>query len=1483
MKARIALMLLILLLALQAYVKATPPMDYEGLANSIDVNKLKEYIEKLSSFGSRVTGYSGCNDAANFIVSRLKEINVSYRIIEYEVTVPLDRSSYIEVIEPVSLRLNAYALWPNYVQTCKTPPTGIEGRLVYVGDGDLEDLDDKDIYGSIALIEFNSGKNWINLLRFGARGVIFIEPDETSYPEAIAKISSAPVYFPRLYVDRETGALLKQLAENHSVIRIHVNMDYEIVKSSIIVAEIEGERKDEIVAVIAHYDTWSVVPAIAPGADEATSPSLLLLLAEYFSKNRPLRTLWLVFVSGHWQALAGAREFMEKAIFGSEDIISGERKLLVVVGLDLSSDNNRLLLTYRGYFYDYGSVQVLSKYQKYVIPNVFDKYLKDASAQLGVDLGSIVENGLVVEGWWDDISGPFMLDIEPVTMAHGMGLALRTCGSLRHRWGTPKSDIKYVNLENIRIQALASSAIIYGFVNDPEFSVDWSMVKPSRIFYSPAGELAGFITAYGKVLEFNYTKNWYDRVPYALAVVTRSPSSTYPFMHIIVKCNETGGFVVHGLGVGSAIGGTVLWGAGGVQILQKEGIGYYTEAYLLDGNTGLIVKAPDLGQYGSKSILFWSLVDSHPYQLTTVVFSCASATIIDLYDISRISEPVLLDSRFLNTPWVNMVPTIMIYDVSTLSEFIRYGFVYVPSEGIATIFTPPGSRFALILKVGPEKRTSVVLINSSQLHPDGYGYKVQRGAEIILSAINASNDIATIISTRYSNLKKNMIENIALEENIKAMEEYHSLCLASLKERKYSKAYAYALASWSLGMVYYSEVMRLVNEPAIISVFFFFLLIPSVFFIERITLQFEGLKRLFTILIIASLILVIFYFLHPSLRLVANIPIAYLGLSTLLFFGIVGIVLTKSAIEMGSMIRRKILKHHVVERERTSIIIHSVHVAMGNIRRRKFLSILLFLTIIIIVLSMVSLTSIESFVTLKRTELPVEARYNGIYMRKGMKTTKDFLSYSIIEYLRSMVGDRGAVAPRLWYYPQSVFGDQVFAYLEAKDKKTVIYAALGLSPGEFKYNELFRSSIVEGRGFDEYDYYACILADKVSEKLNVSVGDWVWWQGMKLKVVGIVASDVINSYLDLDQESIMPFNPNLMVATLKKSVPGGSDSYVPLSASEVLILPHNLVKRLGGHVSSISIYLKEEGEDIARTIAMSLDLEVYYSYNGKVSLFSRLPAYEFRGLAFILIPLLIGSGTILNSMLNVLKMREREMSIYSALGLPPSGVIFLFLGELLVFAFISTLVGYTLGLLFNHILKAFNVLPETFIVNYTSMAVLFSMIFAMAATLIPSIYPIYKAARLVTPSLARKWELPTKPRGDEWEIPLPFVFTNILEAGGALLFLYEYAELHKRETVEKFIIREVKFDPEVPSVDIVLSLAPYEAKIITKATITVIRRGDRHFLDIMLRRLSGVYDTWVLSSRNFIDAIRKQLLVWRSLKPEMRREYIDKFSSKRFK
>ena len=157
--------------------------DYSADPSAAANVRVRQNVEYLSSLGSRVVGYPGCELAADFIETQLRTIGLEeVRIEQFHVAMPLDRGARL-TLASTGERFDLQSLWPNEVRTPTLPPEGYESVLAYGGDGLLAQLPAA-LEGRVLLMEFNSGRRWLDAAALGVRAIIFMEPVETSLTQA---------------------------------------------------------------------------------------------------------------------------------------------------------------------------------------------------------------------------------------------------------------------------------------------------------------------------------------------------------------------------------------------------------------------------------------------------------------------------------------------------------------------------------------------------------------------------------------------------------------------------------------------------------------------------------------------------------------------------------------------------------------------------------------------------------------------------------------------------------------------------------------------------------------------------------------------------------------------------------------------------------------------------------------------------------------------------------------------------------------------------------------------------------------------------------------------------------------------------------------------------------------------------------------------------------------------------------------------------
>jgi len=288
-------------------------------AAATDQEAFKETIHRLSSLADRSTGTGGNRAATAYIKERFEQIGFeTIGTQKFAVPVVLDEKSTLGIAgrdDSIPIRtLRGNAVTPQTV-----PPPGIKAPLVYVGKGDLKDLNGKAIEGSIILMELESGKNWLHVADLGARALIYVDRGKSSRVLFEDKFELSPIQFPRFWIsidhleDFFPGFEARPGGRVAEYVSLTSKTSWKNIISENVYAIVPGtdpKLKEQSVMVEAFYDSTVWVSGLSPGADEACSVATLLYLARYLKDNPPQRTVLLIATNGHAQTLAGMRELM---------------------------------------------------------------------------------------------------------------------------------------------------------------------------------------------------------------------------------------------------------------------------------------------------------------------------------------------------------------------------------------------------------------------------------------------------------------------------------------------------------------------------------------------------------------------------------------------------------------------------------------------------------------------------------------------------------------------------------------------------------------------------------------------------------------------------------------------------------------------------------------------------------------------------------------------------------------------------------------------------------------------------------------------------------------------------------------------------------------------------------------------------------------------------------------------------------------------
>ena len=474
--------------------------------------------------------------------------------------------------------------------------------------------------------------------------------------------------------------------------------------------------------------------------------------------------------------------------------------------------------------------------------------------------------------------------------------------------------------------------------------------------------------------------------------------------------------------------------------------------------------------------------------------------------------------------------------------------------------------------------------------------------------------------------------------------------------------------------------------------------------------------------------------------------------------------------------------------------------------------------------------------------------------------------------------DKFVILPRVVYYPQTIFRYGVYQGISSQTQTSYIRAILGVSTAE----SVFQQNLTSGRFFSEDDFQTCILSSAQAEALNVKVGDKISTGSYELVVIGIFNESALSQLREPNGLQFGVPDPSYNSYIAKDMAqPLDPGATIPLLSWElVLVVPQRFALSLGGFVQSIvavpvsSEVSSSEIQEIASNLALTLDLNISFVINGLILSASRLPLYVTFGFESLMVLVVIAALNIAVTILSSIRERNREIQVFAVTGLTPLGSMSMFILESEIYAIVGGFLGYFAGFGLNTAFRNFGLLPSEIPFNHISSTTMLTIVIILVVSFVTSLWPSFSASKSVTPSLLRKWEFTTEPGQDDWEIPIPSRASSREEAISILRFLKEFFD-GAGNVGHMFMITETKnVMVEDATLKLVIRQAPYELLILSDVEIRFVADTEGYSTQVYLKRTSGDRKAWIVSSYYFVDSLRKQLLLWRSLDVADRRRFL---------
>jgi hypothetical protein len=965
----------------------------------IDEAALRRHIEALASFGSRVPGYAGNGAAAAYLRGEFETLG--YTDIQedtFEVTVPVDEGSSLEILDAGS-QFTLHALWPNLVRTSQLPPEGVTGVAIDGKQGHWADFNGHSIKDNIVFLEFNTDARWVNAAMLGARAVIFVEPNTTTLRQAENKLANVPLNVPRFWMKAEAYAAFAEAGFGQPV-RIRCRMPWRRVTTTNLRVRLEGTDpalKEYLVCIQAYYDSMSVVPSLAPGAEMACGVATQLELARTIKENPPPGGVLFLAVSGHHLQHAGMHDFMnrhsrKRGKYRKQ--IARPINADLMLCLDLTSQNQTVGMVLMDKMNQGAIFRYESMYQRAMLRHAYR--FRDYAEALGPMVGRAPEDiflNLVLpesgSTWVSYVTEMIALDGTIALAGATPAVSLVTTRDPREAFDTPLDRPAGVNLANLAGQARFLAAAVHQGLRDE------TVLKP------PAMNEDKLTRFTGRVVAFDPTQSFIPDQPVPGGIGLLAPSFGWdhpgPPTRLgmrtarLALADEDGYFTIPGVH------------EGGVSVV----------GYGIDPKSGDIVYALDHGLEGIQQFPAKFRFDQPEKERTAVVFPCRAT---DLYDI--------VDPRYLIP-----MSKLLFYDAGNVEPF-AFGFAInrrapalrtSEAAPYATVFSKPG----VPLKIGVSADIlgqRMLFLNApspdTQEQAEGQGYPVGETRLIENAPFQVLRDMHHLDTFRMRQLRKYGIENRRLERLHAEAQDAFVEASAALKEKQWDRFIKFSRRGLGIESRAYPDVTATANDVVKGIVFYMALMVPFAFFCERLFFSFSRLKNriaAFSGIFLATYM--VLRFVHPAFQIVATSEIILLALIILVLSGIVVFISSRQFEAQMRSRKRQAGRVHEADVSRASATGTAFSLGVSNMRRRKVRTLLTCTAIVLLMFTVLSFTSVTSYLRARQLPRPNTPSYDGALIRDRTWRPMPFLA---LDHIQSEFADTAVISRRSWVTPRQV-------------------------------------------------------------------------------------------------------------------------------------------------------------------------------------------------------------------------------------------------------------------------------------------------------------------------------------------------------------------------------------------------------------------------------------------------------------------------------
>lgn len=790
------------------------------------------------------------------------------------------------------------------------------------------------------------------------------------------------------------------------------------------------------------------------------------------------------------------------------------------------------------------------------------------------------------------------------------------------------------------------------------------------------------------------------------------------------------------------------------------------------------------------------------------------------------------------------------------------------------------------------------ILGSTPEDPIGKGISIQPEdlKNLNVSRIAIDNTI-TLNMGRIDKLHSRNIFNDVIELYHDKAEQHQADAKKVLNEGKINLARAHEVFGQTLAVQAYRPLRDMINDLVQSVLILLILTIPFAFALERLIIGSTNIyKQMAWVLIFFIMTFLLLYFTHPAFALSQAPMIIFIAFFIIVMSVIViYIVMNRFKAELAALQGMDTASHRV--NTQNSMLLAAIIIGVSSMRNRPVKTFLTILTVILLTFTIISFASFESTDS-------VTANYMGD--GSGEPRIESFLPQHvdllmpICQATKDLYEDNYHVFYRSASYNSPFYNCSTYPVqtnvlynpnATGEEKTKLLEAVVGFELAERQQSARLARLMpepAEGAIPEANKKYPGIyLSSVTAEQMNLKVGDCLYLRNIIVCLHGTFIPSELESFTYLDGGLTVPPNfQKTAEAEEKGQFAIFNNAYVDASnfiwsdPNLSVLTDYETANKINGFVNAVVLYPREgKNPDIKKdaTDIAEVTFGIVYSNTSEgVNRHFKAPKLSVSGLSDLIVPLLLGALIILSSLLGSIADREREIFTFSALGLSPKDVSMLFFAESGVYAVIGGLGGYLLSQVTNAVLTfcAKRGMLEAPQMNFSSMTTVYTILIVMGIVLLSTVYPAIKAGRAASPDVARKWKMPP-PEGDNLSFQFPFTVSRV-DFGGILVFISEHFGNHTDSSLGSFAASNIQIshgkteytDGYILSVD--LTLAPFDLGVAEELKMYS-APSDIEGVDVVtvsIIRKDGSKGAWLRGNRRFVDEVRNQFLLWRSLPVE---------------